>query len=152
MKRLLFIMAFGVYFCAVVRQESGKGKKLGVKSVLNQQEPKPEMEKWISKPAETTSGKSGLCQALIPSPNNFHQKYADQLNIIGISDKSADKVKPFNLSKIEYFKTIEAKFGTTNILEAKNLSRIILTNHKRIMRRGALYQIILGFDKKVFLT
>ena len=152
MKRLLFILVFGVHFCTLATQESGQEKKLAIKSVLNQQTPKPEIEKWISKPAEATKGKCELCGAFIPTLNNFHQKNADQLNIIGISDESADRVKPFKLPKIEYFKAIEAKFETKNILEAKNLFRIILTNHKRIMRRGVLYQMISGFDEKVLLT
>jgi cytochrome c biogenesis protein CcmG, thiol:disulfide interchange protein DsbE len=121
-------------------QESNNSKKLWAKSVLNQQAPKLEVEKWLSKKPDTTKGKftlidfwatwCGPCRKYIPMLNDFHQKYSSKINVIGISDETEDKVKNFSDPKINYYEAIDPKQRIYQQLEIKGIPHVIIISPK----------------------
>jgi cytochrome c biogenesis protein CcmG/thiol:disulfide interchange protein DsbE len=142
MKRdLLLLIAFLILISAAAfAQESNNGKKLWAKSVLNEQAPKLQVGKWLSKKPDTTSGKftlidfwatwCGPCRVYIPMLNDFHKKYSDKLNVIGISDEPEATVKAFNNPKINYFEAIDANKILSKQLEVKGIPHVIIISPK----------------------
>jgi cytochrome c biogenesis protein CcmG/thiol:disulfide interchange protein DsbE len=140
MKRILILFLFTAFAGMVNAQENNNGKKLWAKSVLNQQAPILEVEKWLSKVPDTAKGKftlidfwatwCGPCRKYIPMLNDFHQKYSNKLNVIGISDEAEDKVKNFNDPKINYYEAIDPKQRIFKQLEIKGIPHVIIMSPK----------------------
>lgn len=92
-------------------------KKLWARSILWEKAPELIVEKWISEPPLTT-GKFILiefwatwcsqCRKSIPDLNRFHEKFKDDLVVIGVSDEPEDEVRSFT-TKIDYFSAIDTQ-------------------------------------------
>lgn len=140
MKKIALILLITVCSTVVFGQESNNEKKLWAKSVINQKAPKLEVQEWVSKKPDTTTGKftlidfwatwCGPCRVYIPMLNDFHKKYADRLNVIGISDEPIEKVKAFNNPKINYFEAVDPKKRIYSQLEIKGIPHVIIISPK----------------------
>lgn len=128
---------------ATFAQESNNGKKLWGISVLNQEAPKFVIEKWISEQPEM-KGKfvlidfwatwCGPCRVYIPTLNALHEKYKDQLVIVGLSNESAEKVMAFENPKIQYFEAIDTRGRMKDKLQITGIPHAILIDPNGIVR------------------
>ncbi|RZK26713.1 MAG: TlpA family protein disulfide reductase [Flavobacterium sp.] len=143
MKKILLILIALTSAHLAVAQETNNDKKLWAKSVLNEKAPKIEVEKWLSKKPDTTQAKftlidfwatwCGPCRVYIPMLNDFHKKFSDKLNVIGISAETEDKVKGFNNPKINYFEAIDPKKRMSSQLEVKGIPHVIIVSPKGVV-------------------
>lgn len=147
LKKIITATTFALVLCAstlsLKAQESNNGKKLWAKSILNEKAPSLEVEKWLSE-APNTAGKfvlidfwatwCGPCLRVIPELNQWHQKYADKLVIIGISDEDAEKVLGANNVKIDYYSAIDTQAKLKKQLEVKGIPHCILIDPQGIVR------------------
>ncbi|NOR86511.1 MAG: redoxin domain-containing protein, partial [Bacteroidales bacterium] len=93
-------------------------KKMWAKSFLGQKAPTLEVEGWIQKPG-STDGKyvlvdiwatwCGPCRKAIPELNEWQQKYANKLVIIGISSETKEKVEEYAKENIKYANGFDTK-------------------------------------------
>lgn len=138
---ILFVALFIANFANA--QETNNNKKMWARSVLNESAPKLTVEKWISKKPET-KGKfilidfwatwCGPCRKYIPLLNQLHEKYANQLTIIGLSDEDEKTVASFNTPKINYFEAIDTEGTMIGKLEVKGIPHVIFIDPKGIVR------------------
>jgi cytochrome c biogenesis protein CcmG/thiol:disulfide interchange protein DsbE len=143
MKKILFILLGVLSTHFAFGQETNNNKKLWAKSVLNEKAPKIDVEKWLSKQPDTTKGKftlidfwatwCGPCRVYIPMLNDFHKKYSDKLNVIGISAETEEIVKSFNNPKINYFEAIDPKKRMSALLEVKGIPHVIILSPKGVV-------------------
>lgn len=119
----------------VMAQESNNGKQLWAKSILNEDAPKIEVEKWLTE-APDTQGKfvlvdfwatwCGPCIKVIPKLNEWQKKYKDDLVIIGISDETEEKVRGMKEPVLEYASAIDTKKTLSKQLEIKGIPHVML--------------------------
>ena len=141
--KILSLSIFLLFSVSTFAQESNNGKKLWGISVLNQEAPKFVVEKWVSEQPEM-KGKfvlidfwatwCGPCRVYIPTLNALHEKYKDQLAIIGVSDESAATVKAFNNPKIQYFEAIDTRARMKDKLQISGIPHAILIDPNGIVR------------------
>lgn len=142
--KTLFLSTIVVLFAFKVQsQESGNGKKLWAKSILNQSAPKLEVEKWLTKKPDT-KGKfviidfwatwCGPCRRFIPTLNDINSKHKDNLVVIGISDEPAETIESMQGVKPSYYEAIDTRKRMSDALEIKGIPHVILIDPKGIVR------------------
>lgn len=104
-------------------------------SWLYAEAPALEVETWLSEKPETR-GKYVLvefwgtfcppCRRSIPLLNSFHQKFKDELVVIGISHEPVETVKNFKEHKIEYFSAVDTKQRMRNKLNVIGIPHVII--------------------------
>ncbi|MCK0132633.1 TlpA family protein disulfide reductase [Flavobacteriaceae bacterium F08102] len=117
-------------------------KKLWAKSYLNNKAPELVVEKWLTK-KPNTDGKfilidfwatwCGPCKRAIPDLNKYHQKFSDNLVVIGLSNESKKKVKAMKIPKIAYFNAIDTKERLKQIYEVKRIPHCVLIDPNGIV-------------------
>jgi cytochrome c biogenesis protein CcmG/thiol:disulfide interchange protein DsbE len=114
MKKLLFSVVVAAAFVSLwCRAED---KKLWAKSFLGKPAPAITVQKWINKEPDRT-GKfvlidfwatwCGPCRKAVPELNRFHEKFADKLVVMGISDEKEDVVRKFTEANIKYYSALD---------------------------------------------
>ncbi len=98
-----------------------KTKRLWARSYLWEKAPDFVVEKWLTEQPDT-EGKYLLiefwatwcrqCRLAVPRLNQFHQKFGNELVVIGISDEKEDVVRKLKEPKIEYYIAIDTEAGT----------------------------------------
>lgn len=116
---------------------SAQEKKLWAKSFLNKKAPELVIEKWITDKPDM-DGKyviidfwatwCGPCKRAIPELNEFHEKFGDQLVVIGVSDEPTKKVKKMKKPEIHYYSGVDTKARTKRIYQVQGIPHCVLIN------------------------
>ena len=110
------------------------GKQLWAKSYLYQKPPEFVVEKWIRQPPQR-EGKVVLiefwgtwcsqCIKAIDTLNLFHEKFGDELVVIGISDETEETVRSLD-KKIHYYHAIDTQGRMQETLGVVGFPHIII--------------------------
>ena len=109
-----------------------------------------ELEQRVAKGKDTTyvinfwATWCGPCRKYIPLLNVIHQKYADKLAVVGLSNENEAAVKSFNDPKINYFEAIDTEGTLMSQLEVKGIPHVILIDPKGIVRWEG-YPLLTGY-------
>ena len=112
-----------------------KAKRLWARSCLWDKPPEFVVEKWLSDRPET-KGKYVLiefwatwcsqCRRAVPLLNELHDKYKEELVVMGISDEKEQTVRNFENPKIEYNIAIDTKARMKSDLAVKGIPHVII--------------------------
>jgi cytochrome c biogenesis protein CcmG/thiol:disulfide interchange protein DsbE len=137
-KKSMFLIVF-LFSLSIFAQK----KQLWAKSFLNEKAPELVVEEWISSEPDI-KGKfilidfwatwCGPCIRAIPELNAFHEKFKDDLVVIGISDESKEKINNFKKVKIDYYSAIDTNETLKNIYEVKGIPHCVLIDPDGIVR------------------
>jgi cytochrome c biogenesis protein CcmG/thiol:disulfide interchange protein DsbE len=137
-KKSMFLIVF-LFSLSIFAQK----KQLWAKSFLNEKAPELVVEEWISSEPDI-KGKfilidfwatwCGPCIRAIPELNAFHEKFKDDLVVIGISDESKEKINNFKKVKIDYYSAIDTNETLKNIYEVQGIPHCVLIDPKGIVR------------------
>lgn len=142
-----------VMLCIVSSTYAQGNKKLWAKSFLNKKAPELVVEKWLNS-EPITKGKFLLidfwatwctpCKKVIPDLNTYHQKYKDDLIVIGISNESETKLKHFN-SQINYFHATDSNKRTYSEFQVKGIPHAVLIDPEGFVRWEG-YPLLGGYE------
>ena len=137
-KKSMFLIVF-LFSLSIFAQK----KQLWAKSFINEKAPELVVEEWISEQPDT-KGKfilidfwatwCGPCIRAIPELNAFHEKFKDDLVVIGISDESKEKINNFKKVKIDYYSAIDTNETLKNIYEVQGIPHCVLIDPDGIVR------------------
>lgn len=137
-KKSMFLIVF-LFSLSIFAQK----KQLWAKSFINEKAPELVVEEWISEQPDT-KGKfilidfwatwCGPCIRAIPELNAFHEKFKDDLVVIGISDESKEKINNFKKVKIDYYSAIDTNKTLKNIYEVQGIPHCVLIDPDGIVR------------------
>jgi thiol-disulfide isomerase/thioredoxin len=123
---------FDADYQAPVVQE---GKRLWARSFRWERAPELVVEKWLGEQPRI-EGKyvliefwatwCGPCRRSIPLLNGFHQKYGDELTVIGISDETEEQVLAMEQPKIEFYRAIDTQARMKDALGVFGIPHAIL--------------------------
>lgn len=112
-----------------------KRKRLWARSALWQKAPSFKVEKWITDEPEI-KGKYLLlefwatwcsqCKKATPRLNKFHNKYKDEMAVIGITDESEEKIKNFDDFKMEYYIATDTQARMKDELGVRGIPHVII--------------------------
>ena len=137
-KKSMFLIVF-LFSLSIFAQK----KQLWAKSFLNEKAPELVVEEWISSEPDI-KGKfvlidfwatwCGPCIRAIPELNSFHEKFKENLVVIGISDEYKEKINNFKKVKIEYYSAIDTNETLKNIYQVKGIPHCVLIDPDGIVR------------------
>jgi len=112
-----------------------KEKRLWARSCLWDKAPELIVEKWLSEQPQT-EGKyvliefwatwCGPCRRSIPVLNGFHEKFKDELVVIGISDEPEADVRRLEDPLVEYYSAIDTQARTKKGLGVFGIPHVVL--------------------------
>lgn len=148
MKKVFLLLAFvllGSYAATAQNEARDEGmlvKTMWARSVLNQQAPKIEVEKWLNG-EPSLDGKyvlvefwatwCGPCRKAIPKLNALQKEFSDKLVIIGISHEKESIVSGMISPKIEYTSAIDTREIMKTDLQVVGIPHAILINPKGVV-------------------
>lgn len=137
----LFLVVFSAHSADIVNNPNPE-KKMWAKSFIGQKAPSIEVEGWIREPGNL-DGKyvlidiwatwCGPCRKGIPELNEWQEKFADKLVIIGISNEAKEKVEPYANEHIRYANGFDTQSRVKNELKVTGIPHIILINPEGIV-------------------
>jgi thiol-disulfide isomerase/thioredoxin len=112
-----------------------KEKRLWALSRRWQKGPDFVVEQWLGDPPDT-KGKyvliefwatwCGPCRRSIPLLNGFHEKYGDEMVVIGVSDETAEDVRKMEKPEIKFHSAVDTKARMKNELGVFGIPHIII--------------------------
>ena len=119
------------------------GKQIWAKSFLGQRAPALYVETWLS-PAPDTGGKfilydfwdtkSPACRAEIQELNGFQREFSDKLVIIGISDETADVVRPVTDPVVQFAVGVDTQKRTKDAVGITAVPHLMLIDPQGFVR------------------
>lgn len=132
MKKLLLILSI-----LTISNLFAQDKKIWAKSFINKKAPEFVVEKWLTEKPDT-NGKFILidfwatwcapCRKAIPDLNAFHNKFKDQLVVIGISNETKQKVQSMKTPIIKYYSAIDTKARLKQTFEVRGIPHCVIIN------------------------
>ncbi len=122
------------------------GKTLYAKNDLRgKPAPKLEFGEWLQDKPKSFEGKTilidfwatwcGPCRDLIPKLNDWHDKFKDDLIIVGLSDEKTDVVKTFmTKTKVSYPMAVDVKQTLLKILGVEGIPHVLVISPDGIVR------------------
>jgi len=111
------------------------GKQMWAKSCLYEEAPALVVEKWLG-PAPETAGKYVLvefwatwcppCRKSIHLLNRLHDRFADELVVIGVSDEPAEAVRALKEPRIAYYSAVDTQARMKEALGVFGIPHVIL--------------------------
>jgi cytochrome c biogenesis protein CcmG/thiol:disulfide interchange protein DsbE len=125
-----------------VRGEAGK--QLWAKSYLGQRAPDLDVQEWLADRPSPDDGKfrvidfwatwCGPCRRAIPELNQIRRQFGDRVDVIGISDESADTVRAMHDPAIEYYVGVDTLARTKSALAVTGIPHVIIVDPSGIVR------------------
>lgn len=143
MKKLIILAVALFAVNSAAAQESNNGKRLWAKSMLNEKAPDLVVEKWLGK-APKTKGKfvlvdfwatwCGPCRQAIPHLNEFSEKFAKDLVVVGISEEGVEDIRKMTSPVIGYYNASDPQKRMYNALEVDGIPHVIIIDPHGIVR------------------
>jgi len=149
MKKLLLLTLFLSFTFANAQEK----KKLWAKSFIKKKAPELVVEKWLTEDPDT-QGKFVLidfwatwcnpCRKIIPELNNLHQRFNNDMVVIGLSDETEKRLRSFR-AQIDYYQATDTKKRTKNTYKVKGIPHTVLIDPEGIVRWEG-YPLLKGFE------
>lgn len=131
-----------IFISILYSAQAQQSKKIWAKSFLDKKAPELIVEKWLSDIPET-KGKFVLidfwatwckpCRDVIPELNNFQKTFKDQLIVIGISNETTEKLKPYK-EQIKYYSGIDSQKRTFSKYRIRSIPHTVLIDPQGYVR------------------
>ena len=115
----------------------------GPGGLINKKAPAIAVEKWLT-PAPNHAGKfvlidfwatwCGPCRQIIPHLNSLHQRFSDQLVIIGLSSEPEAVVRKMTRPKMDYHSAIDTRGLTATQIGVTSIPHVLLVDPSGIVR------------------
>lgn len=150
MKKKLILVIVLLSFVVLHAQEK---KKIWAKSFINKKAPELIVETWLTDEPDT-QGKFVLldfwatwcspCRKIIPDLNNLHQRFNNEMVVIGLSDEKEIRLRSFS-AQIDYYQATDIKKRTKNTYRVKGIPHTVLIDPDGIVRWEG-YPLLEGFE------
>ena len=117
------------------KETAKEPKRLWAYSYLWSKAPEIEVEKWLTERPDT-DGKYVLleiwttwcsqCARSVKDLNKLHEKYSDEMVIIGITDEPEEKVENFRGPDLEYYSAVDTRGRVKKQLGVKGYPHVII--------------------------